>query len=173
MSHVSTLWRPHDTHAHPVRTFALHAFTLTVFAAFAISWPGAVLLSVLYIIAGYAAVIAGISLHAVCLRERRTWTLHWLGGAFVLLGAALMIYAHGAVALAPAIFAAWLVTRARDGWTLTHSTLLLAFSLLLLSGFGDHPARTLALIGVHALTTGTLLAGLAPRPAAAPVRRFT
>jgi hypothetical protein len=154
--------------AHGHGAFFAHTLGLALFCAIAVSWPGAVLLSILYIVAAYGAVVAAVNLHMIMANQRKTWLLQWLGVFILAVGVGLLVGVGGAAAILPTLFAAWLVARSRNAWSLTSATVVLAFGLLFLSSFGDHAANVLALTGVHALTTGTLLIGLSPRPPAQP-----
>jgi hypothetical protein len=143
-----------------------HALVALVFGGLLLSWPGAVLLSIIYLLAGCAAVVAGVNLHKVLAGEdARSWWLQGIGAAILLAGLAVLGLSGGALAIAPVAAGSWLAARAKDGWFFAPSVACLTCGLLLLSAFSEGGMGLGALFGVHAISTGLLLVALAPRPA--------
>lgn len=146
-----------------------HAAVAVLFAGLLISWPGAVLLSIIYLLAGCAAVVAGVNLHKVFAGEdARSWWLQGIGAALLVSGLWALATSGGALAIAPIAAGSWLAARAKDGWFFAPSVACLTCGLLLLSSFHDDTVPLAALFGAHAISTGLLLIALAPRPASVP-----
>jgi hypothetical protein len=151
-----------------------HTAVALLFAGLLITWPGAVLLSIIFLLAGCAAVVAGVNLHKVFAGEdARSWWLQGIGVALLIAGAAALGVSGGALAIAPIAAGSWLAARAKDGWFFAPSVACLTCGLLLLSTFSGEAVSVTALFGVHAVSTGLLLVALAPRPAASRRSRST
>jgi hypothetical protein len=168
---MATLARSRAAHlaARSRVEFVGHAAVALLFAGLLISWPGAVLLSIIYLLAGCAAVVAGVNLHKVFAGEdARSWWLQGVGAAILLAGLTALALSGGALAIAPVAAGSWLAARAKDGWFFAPSVACLTCGLLLLSAFSEDGLGLGALFGVHAMSTGLLLVALAPRPVRPP-----
>jgi hypothetical protein len=139
--------------------------------ALGILWPGAILLTIIFLMAAHAAMLATIELHALVSstdRGLRSW-LRLTGAATLIVGVPALLLLNGTLALAPVVVGAWCATRARTAVVFAASAACLTLGLLLLTSFGVQSVHPLTFVAIQAVSTGvSLIARSAPPASAAP-----
>ncbi|HET9230027.1 MAG TPA: hypothetical protein VFO00_01985 [Vitreimonas sp.] len=142
-----------------------------IFISIGVGWPGAIVLSIVLLVAARCAVIATVEFHNV-FSNRAHSSLPWLrligGGALIGGGLTLMLL-NGAVAFAPAVLGAWCAARARTCWHFGTGAACLALGLLALTAFGAQHAAPICFIAIQAASAGaTMIAMSLPTPNGRP-----
>ena len=143
----------------------------TLFINFAIGWPGAIVLSIVLLVAARCAVIATVEFHNLLSAgppNARPW-LRLIGGAALISGVLVLMLLNGAVALVPALLGAWCAARARNCWQFGTGAACLALGLLALTAFGAQHAAPICFIAIQAASAGaTMIAMSLPTPNGRP-----
>jgi hypothetical protein len=154
---------------------ALHAApqlaVASIFISIGIGWPGAIVLSIILLVAARCAVIATVEFHNVLsggAGSARPW-LGLIGGGALVAGALTLILLNGAVALIPVLLGAWCAARARSCWQFAIGAACLALGLLALTAFGAQHAAPICFIAIQAASAGaTMIAMSLPTPNGRP-----
>lgn len=141
---------------------AFQLFTAMLVVGVGVGWPGAIVLTLVFLVAANAAVTATIEFHAVFTHPRRNadaW-LRFVGAAALTTGVVALLFLDGVAAIIPVIAAGWCAARARTGWLFTFSAALLAVGLVLLTGYGAQHAAPFAFVAVQAVSSGAYMIAL-------------
>jgi hypothetical protein len=155
--------------------FVLHAVAPlavgSLFISMGVGWPGAILLSIVLLVAARCAVIATVEFHAL-LTDGASTARYWLrllGGGALVAGILPLMLLNGAVALVPVLLGAWCAARARTSWQFATGAACLAFGLLALTAFGAQHAAPICFLAIQAASAGaTMIAMSLPTPNGRP-----
>lgn len=141
-----------------------------VFVILCITWPGATLLSLIYLLAAYAAAMAVKNFLAAFRRHSAiTPWLYALGATALIGGSVTLAWTGEGPAIGLLLMGAAFAARARDAWLFVTGIISFVLGVLWLVIPGAEALTVNALIGVHALSSGALLIAFAPRLADAPL----
>ncbi len=151
---------------------ALNATVAVLIVSLGVGWPGAVVLTLIFLVAAHAAVIATVEFHTALTKADRgaRWWLLLLGATALIGGSLSLTSLNGAAAIVPVIAGAWFAARARTGLLFASGAASLGLGLMVLTAFGAHHAAPIAFLGVQAASTGaTMLAVSLPALHGRPV----
>jgi hypothetical protein len=149
-----------------VRQLAVGALLISI----GVGWPGALVLSIVLLVAARCAVIATVEFHTVLSSacSARPW-LRLIGGAVFVSGVLVLMLLNASIALAPVVLGAWCAARARTSWHFGIGAACLALGLLALTAFGAQHAAPICFIAIQAASAGaTMLAMSLPPPNGRP-----
>jgi hypothetical protein len=143
----------------------------TLFISIAIGWTGAIVLSIVLLVAARCAVIATVEFHNVLSNgpaNARPW-VRLIGGVALISGVLSLMLLNGAAALVPVLLGAWCAARARNCWQFGIGAACIAFGLLALTAFGAQHAAPICFIAIQAASAGaTMIAMSLPTPNGQP-----
>lgn len=129
-----------------------------------ITWPGAIVLTLVFLWASHAAIV-GIAQFAA-LADKEQATRHWLcfsGAGVMIIGLVCLTGLGGAIAIAPVMLGAWLAAQARTIWLFALGALSFMLGLEALTAFGEqHPAPE-SFLAIQAMATGVTMLAVSRR----------
>lgn len=162
---TSVTWRTPFAKRRPVSQPAQSACALLVqtsiavlFLGVGLTWPGAIFLAIVLVLAAHAAVVATLGFHAAFTDNDRN-ALLWLrliGLVALSAGILALTLVNGAIAIVPVMVGAWCAACARTAWLFMSGGTTLAIGLLLLT-VGAQDADPIAFLAVQAASSGAAM----------------